>query len=203
MKTEDNIFNSANPTSDHAMVDVFRLYERMQDNNIMLSFKGEVSFDLVKSVLDIIEGRLDRMEDNQKTKKKVFNVLVECLQNLCHHIEVSSVEADFGNHSGKTAILMIWTDDEAYHVATGNYIVAENVVKLKEWLNQINSVSRDELRTLYKEILNNNTFSKKGGGGLGFIDIARKSGQKLDFNFKKIDDNISFFSFQINILKEI
>ena len=73
----------------------------MQDNNIMLSFKGEVSFDLVKSVLDIIEGRLERMEDNPKTKKKVFNVLVECLQNLCHHIEVSLVDPNSNNYSGK------------------------------------------------------------------------------------------------------
>lgn len=184
------------------MVDVYKLYERMQDNNIMLSFKGEVSFDLVKSVLDIIEGRLEKIEDNPKTKKKVFNILVECLQNLCHHIEVSEVDPEFGNHSGKTAILMIWTDSDAYHVATGNYIQNSNVEKLNSWLERINSVSREELRALYKEILNNNQFSAKGGGGLGFIDIARKSGQKLDYNFKPVDESYSFFSFQINIPKE-
>ena len=64
------------------MVDVYKLYERMQDNNIMLSFKGEVSFDLVKSVLDIIEGRLEKIEDNPKIKRKVFNILVEHMSGL-------------------------------------------------------------------------------------------------------------------------
>ncbi len=183
------------------MIDVFKQYERMQDSNIMLSFKGEVSFDLVKSVLDIIEGRLDLIEHNPKTKKKVFNVLVECLQNLVHHIE--ETEVDFaGIDHGKTALLMIWMDPNAYNVATGNYVLNENVEKLDKWLQEINSNSRDELRDLYKQVLNNGLFSVKGGGGLGFIDIARKSGQKLDYQFKRIDDKYSFFSFQIHVLKE-
>lgn len=183
------------------MVDVYRLYERMQDNNIMLSFKGEVSFDLVRSVLDILEGRLEKIEDNPKVKKKVFNILVECLQNLGHHVEASGPNID--EEHDNTALLMIWTEQGAYRVATGNYIKTENVEGLKDWLDQINSLDdRQELRKLHKEILNNNIISKKGGAGLGFIDIARKSGQKLDYSFKVVDEQYSFFSFQISIPKE-
>ena len=44
------------------MIDYLNLYERMHDNNIMLAFKGEVSFDLVNSVLKIMEERLDKVE---------------------------------------------------------------------------------------------------------------------------------------------
>jgi hypothetical protein len=149
--------------------------------------------------LKIIEERLNRTEDDLKTKKKVYNVLVECLQNLCHHIEESAPEENFGT---KTAILMIYTDNNIYHVLTGNYIQNKNVDHLRNWLDQINSVSKEELRELYKKILNNEQFSEKGGGGLGFIDIARKSGQKLNYNFKPVNDNVSFFSFQINIPKQ-
>ncbi|MCP4520139.1 MAG: hypothetical protein GY827_00315 [Cytophagales bacterium] len=183
------------------MVDVYRLYERMQDNNIMLSFKGEVSFDLVKSVLDILEGRLEKIEDNPKVKKKVFNILVECLQNLGHHVETSGPAVDRDSHDN-TALLMIWTEQGDYRVATGNYIKNENVEKLKAHIDKINSFeSRQELRAFYQSILGNQQFSEKGGGGLGFIDIARKSGQKLDYNFKPVDEQYSFFSFQITIPK--
>ena len=180
------------------MLDLLGLYETMHDNNIMLSFKGEVTFDLVNSVLKIIEDRLNRTEEDLKTKKKVYNVLVECLQNLCHHIEESATEESYNN---KTAILMIYLNDTTYNVLTGNYISNKNVEHLKSWLDQINSVSKEELRELYKKILNNEQFSEKGGGGLGFIDIARKSGQKLNYNFNPVNDKISFFSFQINIPK--
>jgi hypothetical protein len=35
--------------------------------------------------------------------------------------------------------------------------------------------------------------SEKGGAGLGFIDIARKTGNKLEFHFLPIDEESSFF----------
>ena len=82
---------------------------------------------------------------------------------------------------------------------TGNYILTENITPLTERMDQLNSLSKDELKALYKEILNNDTFSQKGGGGLGLIDIARRTGQKLGYNFKPIDDEYSFFSLDIRI----
>lgn len=189
------------------MIDLYALYQRMHDNNIMLTFKGEVTFDLIDSILKIMEGGLEQLEDSRKTKKKVYNVLVECLQNLCHHIDFSDsqppqvISGDEHDYLRKSAILIIFSDDDAYHVATGNYITGENVAGLQKWLDEINSTTKDELRSLYKKILDNEKFSEKGGGGLGFIDIARKSGQKLNYKFKEINDTYSFFSFQINIPK--
>ena len=40
--------------------------------------------------------------------------------------------------------------------------------------------------------------AEKGGGGLGMIDIARKSGQKLNYHFTEIDETFSFFNLNIN-----
>ncbi|MFN8208872.1 MAG: DUF6272 family protein [Bacteroidales bacterium] len=35
--------------------------------------------------------------------------------------------------------------------------------------------------------------SEKGGAGLGFIDIARKTGRKLSYEFLRMDEKTSFF----------
>jgi len=183
------------------MVDYLNLYERMHDNNIMLAFKGEVSFDLVNSILKIMEDRLDKVEEDRKTKKKVYNVLVECLQNLCHHLDSVDFEYVGDMVDGKTALLLIESNKNGYQVVTGNYVTNERIDSLKERLDEINSVSKEELRDLYKRILNNDRFSDKGGAGLGFIDIARKSGQKLNYNFQSVNDKVSFFSLLINIYK--
>ena len=153
------------------MIDYLNLYERMHDNNIMLAFKGEVSFDLVNSVLKIMEERLDKVE-----------TVDEYLDS-------------------KTSLLLIESDDKGYHVVTGNYVTNDKIDRLKERIDEVNSVSKEELRDLYKKILNNDQFSDKGGAGLGFIDIARKSGQKLNYNFQPVKDNYSFFSLLINIQK--
>jgi hypothetical protein len=48
-------------------------------------------------------------------------------------------------------------------------------------------------------VLSNGTLSSKGTAGLGMIDIARKSGNKLEYQFLPIDDKNSFFCLTIKI----
>jgi hypothetical protein len=38
-----------------------------------------------------------------------------------------------------------------------------------------------------------NKISEKGGAGLGLIDIAKKTGSKLSYQFKELNDEVSFF----------
>ena len=179
-------------------LDIFGFYDKMEESNILLSFKGEITSDLLTSILQIMESKLENFEEKSRTKKKVYNVLVECLQNLYHHVdEVTAV--DDRTKRARTAIFMIGKDDENYNIMTGNYILSENIVPLTTKMDKVNSMSVDELKILYKEILNNDQYSAKGGGGLGLVDIARRTGQKLGYSFKEIDDEYSFFSLDIKV----
>ncbi len=169
----------------------------MEDGNIMLSFKGEVTSDLLTSILQIMESKMEVLDESPKIKKKVYNILVECLQNLYHHIDEDDTLTAANE---KSALFMIRKSDEGdYSIMTGNYIANENVNHLKGKLDKINSMDKEELKDYYKEVLNNGEMSAKGGGGLGMIDIARKSGRKLDYSFVNIDTKFSFFSLIVNI----
>jgi hypothetical protein len=179
------------------MVNIYDFYDKMERNNVMLSFKGEITAELLTSVLQIMESKLDNMQEEPKIKKKVYNVLVECLQNLYHHLDDISVSSQ--NDKIRSAIFMIGKIDGEYHILTGNYIKNVNIAGLKKRLDDINLLSKEELKEYYKAVLNNGEMSDKGGGGLGMIDIARKTGQKLDFNFNPIDEEFSFFSLNIKI----
>jgi 5'-deoxynucleotidase YfbR-like HD superfamily hydrolase len=162
----------------------------------MLSFKGDITSELLTSILQIMESKMDNLQEEPKIKKKVYNVLVECLQNLYHHMED---ETPAETERIRSAIFMIGKVDGQYNIITGNYIKAGNVVILKKRLDDINALTREELKDYYKEVLNNGEMSMKGGGGLGMIDIARKTGQKLNYNFMPVDDKYSFFSLNIKI----
>jgi hypothetical protein len=94
---------------------------------------------------------------------------------------------------------MISRDNDGYLIVTGNYIANENVTGMKNRLDEVNALTKDELKDYYKQILNNGEMSLKGGGGLGMIDIARKTGQKLGYNFERIDEKVSFFSLNIRV----
>lgn len=179
------------------MKNIHDFYNMMEDGNIMLSFKGEVTSDLLTSILQIMESKMEVLDESPKIKKKVYNILVECLQNLYHHIDEDDTLTAANE---KSALFMIRKSDEGdYSIMTGNYIANENVNYLKSKLDKINSMDKEELKDYYKEVLNNGEMSAKGGGGLGMIDIARKSGRKLDYSFVNIDTKFSFFSLIVNI----
>lgn len=179
------------------VLDIYGFYDKMEQNNIMLSFKGDITSDLLTSILQIMEAKLDNFQEEPKIKKKVYNVLVECLQNLYHHMdEVATMGKD---EKIRSAIFMIGKIENNYNIITGNYIKNENIANLKKLLEDINKLSKEELKEYYKEVLNNGEMSLKGGGGLGMIDIARKTGGKLNFEFTPIDQNYSFFSLNVNI----
>jgi hypothetical protein len=146
-----------------------------------------------------MESKLDNLQEEPKIKKKVYNVLVECLQNLYHHMDEIGEDKSEAAKMARSAIFMIGKTGSEYTIITGNYIQLSSVEKLKTKLDKINAMSREELKEYYKEILNNDEFSLKGGGGLGMIDIARKSGQKLNYNFMPVDSKYSFFSLNIKI----
>ena len=183
----------------------FDLYNLMERDKVLLAFKGTVTSDLLSSVFQIMESKMEDLNDSPATKKKVFNVLVECLQNLYHHID------DFDNENviyedskgdKKSAIFSISRHEDHYNIVTGNFIYPKNVPEISSKIKYINSLDRDQLKAYYKEILGNGKLSKKGGGGLGLIDIAKKSRNKLGYSFKEIDENYSFFTLIVKILKK-
>jgi hypothetical protein len=171
---------------------VRRLHEIMQNNKIMLVYEGEFTQEITKSVLLMTEKNLDNMKEEGATKRKVFNVMVECLQNIVRHSEDRTKQ-------DKTAVFFIGIKEGEYFICTGNLVDSENVPVLQAKLEQINSLDKDGLKQLQKELISSGTLNERGGAGLGLIDIARKSGKKLDYNFDKIDDNQHFYSLYISI----
>ena len=166
-------------------------------NNVVLYYKGNVDSDVINHVLDTVEDKMVKVNEQAKLRKKVYNVLVESLQNLYHHVD--KVPDDFEDQtSEKFGLLIVEKVPNGYKIITGNFVHTDNIEQLEEKIKRINRSSHEEIKELYKFILNHQRISAKGGGGLGLVDIARKTGNKLDYTFKQYNDKYSFF--YLNIL---
>lgn len=178
------------------MSTLFKRHKENKDQVILLSYMGRVSFELIHSfIIDGVEKKLEDSSLDPISKKKIVNVLVEISQNLAHYL--SDLEDDSSIHEDyKIASIKVWMEGDVCYIATGNYILNMNIEKLEAWLTKINGLNDKELRVLYKDVLNNGKFSDNGGGGLGFIDITRKSGNKLKFGFEEANSQFSYFNFE-------
>ncbi len=170
----------------------------VSNGNPIHFYKGNIDSDLINKVLDTVEGKLIKGNEHSKLRKKVYNVLVESLQNLYHHVD--KVPEDFEDQtSEKFGILEVIKVERGYRIITGNFVQADNVEKLEEKIKRINRSSHEEITELYKFILNHQRISSKGGGGLGLVDIARKTGNRLEYLFKEYNEESSFFYLDIMV----
>ena len=170
-------------------------YTAHRKDEIIMEYKGEFTPELISNLLDVSESKLDEVATPSKIRKKIYNSLVEGLQNLFHH----SCKEDIDKQGVVFGATLLLKAGESFKLILGNYTESSNERFLTDRIEQINSLSKDELKQLYKMILNNKEFSEKGGGGLGMIDIARKTGSKYEYNFYRVDDGYIFFELMINI----
>ena len=133
------------------------------------------------------------MQENEvasKVQRTVFQVMVECLQNVSRHADEHGSGKSI--YSGK-GIFLISNTENAYCITTGNAIANEKISSLKEMLEHVNAMDEENLKDKYLKQMREGRLSSKGGAGLGLIDIRRKTGNKLDYHFLPLSDKISFF----------
>jgi transposase-like protein len=180
------------------MSSVYELYKKSKEADIVLSFRGEVTEDFMASVFLIMESKMEGDAQQQRLRKKVNNILVECLQNLYHHMDES--DGVDRPEDKRSAIFLVCRDHiNRYSIVTGNHILNSNIDMLKKKIDQVNTMTVEELKAYYREALGNSEFSAKGGAGLGMIEMARKSGNRLEYHFDPVNDTMSFFSLIIKI----
>lgn len=170
----------------------------MTEKELLLVFRDEMTHDTVHDLLAIAEIKMNGTSGEKKLIRRVFNILVECVQNIVNHADISPIKK-----LNKAAILVIGRGVDHYFVITGNLIRNERIENLKEIIDLINGLSPELIRDYYTEKMKVAQFSAKGGAGLGLLDISRRSGRKMEYDFRPVDETFSYFSFKINIAFEL
>ncbi len=180
--------------------DINEYYSKLNSGDVVLAYKGSITSDLISNILELVEAKLEDLNEGSKIRRKVYNVLVESLQNLFHHVEDLPDDLKNKFDSKRFGVIVITRIREGvFKISTGNFINSGKIKLLKDKIDKINSLSMDELKDMYKFILNHQKLSAKGGGGLGLVDIARKTGSKLDYNFENYNNEFYFFNLDVTL----
>jgi len=169
---------------------VYSYYKTMEDHVITLIYEGEVTHQITKAFTSLTETNMEKEQESNSTQKKVFHVMVECLQNISKHADF--LEESVIHREGR-GIFMVTKSNQEYSVTTGNILQNSKIAEIIKTLEKINSLDKEGLKDLYKQQIKEGRLSNKGGAGLGFIDIAKKTGNKINCNFMNINDTYSFF----------
>lgn len=169
-------------------LDLYKHFSDIEKDDMEYIYRGEITPILVMDILDFAKSNLAKAEDTRKLRSKIYYIMGEGLQNITRH------QADSENSDEDSeAIVVIHKKAHKYIIATGNLMLKAEEPALKNKLEVINHSNADELKELSRETRVNTGLSEKGGASLGLIEMAKRSGNKLDYMIKPIDDKYSYF----------
>ena len=177
------------------------VFEGLQHEDLVYVYRGLFTQTITDSIIALTENNLDSSGRSSKLKKRVFSIMVECLQNITRHQYVDENEEEIP--ADKSSLFVICDKDRTYQMTSGNVVSNENIPHLQELLNKVNSLDKETLKDYYKEVLEEGSISNTGGAGLGLIEMARKSGNKLYYTFEKIDEESSYFYMNTSISQQL
>ena len=98
-------------------------HRKLTESNISFSFVGSIDVDIVDHVLAAVHSKLESEILSPGVKKRVYLVLVECLQNLCKQIDaLNKTDRISTNLNTTSASFGIEGVNGHFDIATANYI---------------------------------------------------------------------------------
>jgi len=182
---------------DVSAFDIKDRYNKLTQKQTIYSYYGGLSKPKLDNVHAGIEAILLSDISSKIARKKLFNILIEASQNLYNYYRSTD---ELKNYSD--LFILVNKFKNKIVIITGNFLMTKEIPGIKSRIEMVNAMNEEEVKQLYRGILDFGRPSGEGGGaGLGFVDLARKSGQKLEYNFDKIDEKFSFFTLKITIIE--
>lgn len=164
-----------------------RIRDRMMRKRMVFVYRGIVTNTNSLSLLMLLEREMENSEFGFAGRKRLFMFVLESLQNISRHTSQ--------NDYARMSVVTYSKTDTGYIVSTGNVIDAENVPELRKRLRQINRLDPEDIRKVYRQMLEKAEYSDKGGAGLGLMEMAKKTGNKLDYDFIKLNEDYYYYVF--------
>jgi PAS domain S-box-containing protein len=132
----------------------------------------------------------------RKAYRNLYFTALELAQNIGHYSADGNV---VGGKSSGIGELKISTDDDYLYVTSSNKINKSSLSNLIAKLNHYNSLDRKKLKELLKEKLRSEQDENSKGGGIGFIEIIKRTANPLYYKFEKVDEETSYITITAKI----
>jgi hypothetical protein len=163
----------------------------------ILSYQGPLSFSTIDRLLSEFKLAAQDHDISFKTYKKMISVMIEALENVSKYSDQFQCQGDPSIEFCPSC--SISCSDSTIQMETRNPVKKTDVNPLKSWIDEVNSHNSDTLKALYKSTITNGKFSEKGGAGLGFIEMAKTTGNKLEYTFENLTKDYSLYTFRVSM----
>ena len=169
----------------------------LKTKKTLVSHYGHLRYETIGELLAILKEESKDLKIKLSLYKKLLSATIEILENIYkYHDNFDHVIPSNHVYSPK---FILQVDKRGFYIEAGNPVLNKDINTLQNKIDKINKLDKHGLKQLYKNTITNGRFSVKGGAGLGFIEMAKLSGEQLSYSFQEIDQQFSFFTLIICI----
>lgn len=161
----------------------------------ILSYQGPLSFNTIDMLLSEFKIASQEHKISFKAYKKMISVMIEALENITKYSDQNHCKINDKDAFCPSCYINCSTD--AIELITSNPVRKKDVEPLRTRIDVVNNQNSEELKNLFKSTITNGKFSAQGGAGLGFIEIAKTTGNKLEYTFKELKGDYSLYTFRV------
>jgi len=162
-------------------------------SEMVFVFNGIVTQDLIVSLGETIRGELS-LYTKPHLVNRVFAIFIEMAQNVMHY---SDEKFYFDQKSFGKGQLILLKNHEGFEIIISNRVNDTQKKFLIDRVNLVNNMNQNELKDFYLSTRRKKNIESAKGAGLGFIDIARRSGVNLNVDFENIDSFHHLFRLRV------
>jgi hypothetical protein len=87
-----------------------------------------------------------------------------------------------------------------YFIQTGNVMENKSVDYVRDKIDYLNTLDKQQLRQYHKEQTKNGIpHPESKGAGLGLIEIARRTASKIEYELEPMDNELLYFTMYVAI----
>ncbi|HOK61423.1 MAG: SiaB family protein kinase [Tenuifilum sp.] len=165
----------------------------MEKGEVLINHYGPLSYEEIGFLLNKMTSLLERYNFGITIRKKVYSAMVESLENIYKHQDVIKGS---NNYQPKFSLVL---EKDKVDLSCSNSLLKVKIGPLKERLEKVNQLDKAGLKEFYKEVILSGNVTQKGGAGLGIINIAKVTENKLEFTFDDIDEQYTYFTLRIKV----
>lgn len=165
----------------------------------VLSYRGPLSFSTIDWLLSEFKMAVPEHNISFTTYKKMVSVMIEALENVSKYSDQLLCNGERPEEFCPSC--QISCNDTLIVMEASNPVKQKEVNHLKSRIDMVNSHDLDALKELYKSTITDGKFSSTGGAGLGFIEMAKTAGSKLEYDFESLSQEYALYTLRVSMSK--
>lgn len=159
------------------------------DEQVLMSFYGSISEDLIYSLAQSLEDLLISLSVSKTTLKRIFSIFVEGLKNILLFASKSELNEKIG-------FVIVLKTATHFKIVFGNLVPMVDKISLEKYCENLSDLDKKQLQNLYEKTLATSFVKNVNTSGVGLLIMGLKSDGKLNYRFIDMNEFFVLFTTQ-------